>query len=180
MYNERAGGRGVEPDDHEESQWDIDLDTAERKVRKRRCRAHPGEHARYVCKDHEAVLCPKCLVQHKICDFEAMGASLTQEAKVRFRHLLTSANVRYNLSQSTLRKVKQTIDGLDLYRDKQIDDINYNFDEVIRVLNARRELLTAQVVELVNRLKVELRVDQEIATQKRDAEAEVLAKVRDL
>lgn len=180
MYNERDGGRGVPPDDHEESQWDIDLDTGDKDIRRRRCKKHPGEHARYVCKDHEAVLCPKCLVSHKICDFQSMGASLTHEGKLRFRHLLTTVNVRYNLSQSTLRKVKKTINGLDLYKDKQIDDINYNFDEVIRVLNARRHLLVSQVSELVNRLKIELRVDEEIATKKRNEEAEVLAKVRDL
>ena len=67
-----------------------------------------------------------------------------------------------------------------MYKDKQIDDINYNFDEVIRVLNARRQLLISQVNELVNKLKLELRVDEEIATKKRDEEAVVLAKVRDL
>ena len=59
---------------HEDSEFDIDLETGEKKVRKKRCKKHPEEFYRYICRDHEEMLCPKCLIGHKICDFEAMGA----------------------------------------------------------------------------------------------------------
>lgn len=68
MYNERNQGKGVLPEDHNESEWDVDYETNIKEVRKRRCRKHPGEYARYVCKDHDGeILCPKCLVGHKVC-----------------------------------------------------------------------------------------------------------------
>ena len=78
------------------------------------------------------------------------------------------------MSNATLRKVTNTVQALDLYRDKQIDEINYSFDEIIKVLNARRELLVHQVSELVNKLKLELRVDTEMGEKKRDQEGEIL------
>ena len=70
-----------------------------------------------------------------------MGAELTYNARLKFRNLLTKINLRYNTSQATLRKVTQTKNALDIYKDKQTDDIDYSFDEVIKVLNARREFL---------------------------------------
>lgn len=68
-YEDRNQGKGTTPDDHNESQYDLDLFTMERTVRKRRCKHHLEEYARYVCLDHELVLCPRCLVSHKNCDF---------------------------------------------------------------------------------------------------------------
>lgn len=180
LYAQRNFGRGVEQDDHLESVYDVDPETGERRVRKRRCKKHKGEHARYVCKDHEAVLCPKCLVTHKLCDFEAMGPTLTHQCRQRFRHLLTQLNVRFNISNATLRKVESTVQALELYREKQVDDINYNFDAIVDTLNARRDLLIGQVTEMVNKLKLDLRVDTEMAEKKRDAEGEILKKVREL
>ena len=180
LYCLRNYGRGVPNTDHIDSIYDVDLDTGKRRVRQRRCKKHPGEFGRYVCKDHEEVLCPKCLVGHKLCEFEAMGPTLTHQCRQRFRQLMTSLNARYNMSNATLRKVANTVQALDLYRYKQIDEINYSFDEIIKVLNARRELLIHQVSELVNKLKLELRVDTEMGEKKRDQEGEILQKVRDL
>ena len=68
-YQFRNRGEGTTPDDHEESQYDLDIMTMERTVRKRRCKIHPEEFGRYVCLDHELVLCPRCLISHKSCDF---------------------------------------------------------------------------------------------------------------
>ena len=70
--------------------------------------------------------------------------------------------------------------ALDLYREKQVDDIDFNFDAVIETLNARRALLISQVTDEVTKLKLDLRVDTEMAEQKRDAEGEILKKVREL
>jgi hypothetical protein len=180
LYCDRDLGKGVLPNVHDESEWELDFGTNLKRVRPRRCRKHPGEHARYICKDHYEVLCPKCLVAHKICDFEAMGPMLSHDARQRFRHLLTRVNVRYNHSQATIRKVLNTIRGLDVYRDKQVDDINFCFDELITILNARRDFLIGQVSDMITKLKVELRVDEEFAVRKRDEEATVLERVRDL
>ena len=180
MYCDRNNGTGVPPTNHEESEYELDFETKAKWPRKRRCRKHFKEYARYICKDHKEILCPKCLVMHKLCDFQAQGAELTHQAKTKFRHLLTKINMRYNTTQATLRKVKQVVDALDLYRDKQLDDINYSFDEVIKTLNARRTFLSNQVSDLVNKLKSELRVDEEFATRKRDAEGAVLTKIRNI
>lgn len=102
------------------------------------CREHAGEKGRYVCKDHEKVLCPKCLIAHKVCDFESIGPSLSHDARQRWRQLLSRLNARFNKSNLITRRVKDTIEGLDNYKVKQIDDINFHFDEIIRVLNQRR------------------------------------------
>ena len=69
MYCDRNKGLGVPPTDHTDSVYDIDFDTREKKVRGRRCKNHPREFSRYVCLDHELVLCPRCLPSHKGCDF---------------------------------------------------------------------------------------------------------------
>ena len=68
-YGLRRNGAGTTADNHEESEYDLDLMSMERTVRKRRCRIHEGEFARYMCLNHELVLCPRCLVSHKGCDF---------------------------------------------------------------------------------------------------------------
>ena len=62
MYNERDGGVGVQPTDHDESEWEVDMKTKVENVRKRRCKKHFKEFGRYLCKDHKEILCPKCLV----------------------------------------------------------------------------------------------------------------------
>lgn len=110
-------------------------------MRQRRCKKHPGEFARYYCLDHEEVLCPKCLITHKFCEFLPQGRELTYQAKKKFRNLITGINLRHNLSLSTTKKLTGTLEGLDMYRDIQIDEINYSFDEIIQVLNDRREML---------------------------------------
>jgi hypothetical protein len=106
-YEARNRGKGTDPTDHRESQYDFDPETGEVKVKQRRCKAHPGEFARYLCKDHEdgKILCPKCLINHKVCNFAPMGSQLSHECKAKFRTLITSANVRYNTSSTVLRKV---------------------------------------------------------------------------
>lgn len=93
---------------------------------------------------------------------------------------MTRINVRYNASQATLRKVEQTRRALDTYRDKQFDEINYCFDELINILNARRDFLLQQVNDMVSKLKIEFQVDFEFAEKKREEEGEILQKVRDL
>ena len=77
LYAERNFGRGVGPEDHQESVYHVDPESGQRSVKQRRCRKHKGEYARFVCKSHEEVLCARCLVTHKLCDFEAMGPTLT-------------------------------------------------------------------------------------------------------
>ena len=81
LYIDRDNGNGVHYNDHSESVYDIDFDTKEKLVRGRRCRKHPRDFARYVCLDHELILCPRCLVSHKVCDFQPMGQSLAHESK---------------------------------------------------------------------------------------------------
>ena len=180
MYEHRDRGNGVEPENHLESEFDIDFETGKQMIRKRRCRKHPGEFHRYVCKVHDEVLCPKCLVTHKLCEFEPMGDQLSYDAKNRFRTLLTKINVRYNASNAVIRKVVNTQHGLDIYKDKQIDEINFSFDEIIKILDARRQLLIDQVTDLVTMLKSELDVDAKVAEKKRDEEGEVLKNIRNL
>lgn len=59
---------------HDDSDWDVDLKTGVKKVKQKRCKFHYEEFYRYMCKDHEQMVCPKCLPSHKMCDFEPMGA----------------------------------------------------------------------------------------------------------
>jgi hypothetical protein len=141
LYIDRIRGEGTTIDDHSESVYDIDFDTKEKKVRGRRCKLHPREFARYVCIDHEMVLCPRCLVSHKVCDFQPMGETLAHEAKQRFRNLNTIINLRHNLTKATERKLKKTISGLDMYRDVQYDEIDFSFNKMIETLNLRRNYL---------------------------------------
>ena len=63
---------------------------------------------------------------------------------------------------------------------KQIEDINYNFDEVIKVLNARREIMLTQVRGLVEKLRESLADDITQAEIKRDEEGDLLNKIRSL
>lgn len=70
LYCDRNEGKGVPNWNHDESRYDFDIEIAAQVIHKRRCRQHPEEHSRYVCKDHEAVLCARCLPTHKMCDFE--------------------------------------------------------------------------------------------------------------
>ena len=86
-------------------------------MRKSRCTKHPDEFRRYLCKDHEQVLCPKCLISHKLCDFVKEGEDLTYDTKKKFRNLLTTINLRHNLTLATTRKLKGALEGLDMYRD---------------------------------------------------------------
>ena len=51
---------------------------------------------------------------------------------------MSRLNARFNKSNIISRRVKDTIEGLDNYKVKQIDDINFHFDEIVRVLNQRR------------------------------------------
>lgn len=118
LYAHRNFGRGVPCTDHSESVYDFDKDKQGYVVRRRPCPSHPGEFGRYVCKDHEEVLCPKCLMEHRLCDFQAMGPTLTHQARHRFRQLLTHLNARFNLSTATLRKVTTTTEALDVYMQK--------------------------------------------------------------
>jgi hypothetical protein len=140
-YDLRNGGHGTTPDDHNESQYDLDLFTMEKTIRKRRCKLHPEEHSRYVCFDHELVLCPRCLIGHKSCDFQPMGKSLTHEAKKRFRALSTVVTLRHNITLATDRKLNKTVEGLEMYKEVQMEEIDYSFDEIIDTLNARREIM---------------------------------------
>jgi hypothetical protein len=85
-----------------------------------------------------------------------MGAQLTHDSRQRIWNLLSKLNVRFNASSHTLRKVNQTNEGLSLYLEKQMIDIKHNFEQVINVLEGRKELLLAQVKSMVDALKVEL------------------------
>ena len=69
------------PSTHAESVWEIDEQSGQKVPRPKLCREHPGEKCRYVCKDHEKVLCAKCLIAHKVCDFESIGPSLSHDAR---------------------------------------------------------------------------------------------------
>ena len=77
-----------------------------------------------------------------------MGKTLTHEAKQRFRALSTLVNLRHNLTLATDRKLNKTVEGLDMYKDIQIEDIDYAFDTLIDTLNARREVLKKQVEQV--------------------------------
>ena len=70
-----------------------------------------------------------------------MGEELTYQFKKRNRNISTIVNLRYNLTKSTERKLDGAVDGLNMYRDIQCDEINYTFNEIIKTLNKRREFL---------------------------------------
>jgi hypothetical protein len=55
--------------------------------------------------------------------------------------LNTIINLRHNLTKATERKLKKTIEGLNVYRDVQFDEIDYSFDKIIETLNVRRVFL---------------------------------------
>ena len=67
-----------------------------------------------------------------------MGNTLAHESKQRFRNLNTIINLRHNLTKATERKLKKTIDGLEMYKDVQWDEIDFNFDKIIETLNEKR------------------------------------------
>lgn len=102
-----------------------------------------------MCKEHEKVLCPKCLIAHKLCDFVKQGPELTYDMRKKFRNVLTTINLRHNLTQATDRKLVGALEGLDMYRDMQIDEINYSFNEIQKTLEKRRDFLIKQVTDLV-------------------------------
>ena len=93
---------------------------------------------------------------------------------------MSKLNVRFNASSHTLRKVNQTKEGLSLYLEKQMIDIKHNFEQVINVLEGRKELLLAQVKSMVDALNVELEEDRQKAEIKKAAEGELMTKVRQL
>ena len=180
MYENRVGGQGCPAWVHLESEYDNDPDTGELLVKKRWCKKHQKEWCRYICKDHEEVLCPKCLVSHKICDFIPQGEQLTYEAKKRMRMLLTTIGLRHNLTNQTQRKLTGAIEGLDMYRDIQIDEINHSFNEIIKALNKRRDFLIKQVSDLTSKMKRQLEIDFAISTKKHEEELKVLTSVQNL
>lgn len=153
MYCDRNEGEGVPSNNHDASRYEFDVELDARVVKKRRCIKHPDEFGRYICKDHEEVLCPKCLVTHKQCDFDKMGEDLNYESKKRFRNLLNYMNLRHNMTLATERKLNGAMEGLDLYGEIQKDEIVYSFNEVIKVLNKRKDFLISQVDDVVGQMK---------------------------
>ena len=70
-----------------------------------------------------------------------MGKTLTHEGKQRFRALSTVVNLRHNLTLATERKLNKTVEGLQIYQDVQMEEIDYCFDKIIDTLNQRRAVL---------------------------------------
>lgn len=51
------------------------------------CKDHEGEDYRHLCLDHNLLLCPKCLIKHKQCDFMTANEVFSFETKKRLREV---------------------------------------------------------------------------------------------
>ncbi len=56
------------------------------------CRDHQGEEYRHVCMDHQKILCPKCLIKHKQCDFVTANEVFTFQNKQKLRQMIKIVN----------------------------------------------------------------------------------------
>jgi len=106
------------------------------------CPEHAGELYRHVCKTHNRLLCPKCLVKHRQCDFITANEAFAFDQKNKLRNLFRNMNLSLQRSIALRKRINIATDEVRLFKEQNVEMINFAFGQLlIEVEKRKKELI---------------------------------------
>ncbi|CDW80319.1 kelch motif family protein [Stylonychia lemnae] len=130
------------------------------------CKEHPGEEFRHLCLDHQKLLCPKCLMKHKQCEFQTSNEVFVFENKQRLRELIKDLNHGIQITQFQKSKIEIAYEEILNFKEHNIELIKFTFAQLAMELENRKQHLIFEVEQLVKDIEISLKTDQRIINEK--------------
>eukprot|EP00347_Sterkiella_histriomuscorum_P015425 403357073 len=135
-------------------------------IREGECAEHLGEDYRHLCLDHNKLLCPKCLIKHKTCDFKTSNETFVFENKQRLRQLLKELNNDIQKTIAQKQSIEIAQEEVLNYKEQNIEMINFMFSQLFIELETRKQQLIEQIENVVRDIDCSLKSDRIVISDK--------------